>query len=77
MTQMRRITIDMPSRPELGEVKVRAVNGQELPDWEHGPQFRDVLQELLADRWQLSDIPFDGTLVFRRADNATKLTVDD
>ncbi len=60
------LDVDLTGSLRTATVRVRAVNGEELANWQNGPLYTDYLRLLIREGWTLSRVINSRTLVYER-----------
>ncbi len=70
MAEQLCLDMDNPRDAYSREARVRAINGKELPDWQHGPRFSDYHRMLVTNGWSLTTLVDRKTLIYERPEPA-------
>ncbi len=68
MPQTMQLVLDFADYVSSSPLRVRYIDGQELADWKHGPDFADYVCQLAKEGWRLSTFSRSRGLVFERPD---------
>ncbi len=58
--------VELEGSIKSAAVQVRAINGEEIANWQDGPRYADYLRQLVRAGWTIARVVDSATLIFER-----------